>query len=249
MKWGTRYGSVYVNVLRRGVEENLNRKHRFICLTDDPRGIMEDVETFPISMEGIPEEQIRRGGWPKLKIFEAPLRNLSGPTLFLDLDVIITGPLDSFFEHLPEKELMIIRDWLPRFQALYRSRGWIGNSSVFRFKVGEQVQILERFLADPDAAFSEFRNEQRFLTKHAKDIGYWPDEWCRSFKRHCMKRKLSTMKRTSLIPSEARVIVFHGNPKPDDLAESANTGSGYREKVKEVDWVSEYWLRHSEKGR
>ena len=36
VKYGTKYGADYVNKLFRGVKNNLNLPHKFICFTDDP---------------------------------------------------------------------------------------------------------------------------------------------------------------------------------------------------------------------
>ena len=48
MKWGTKYGPEYVDRLYAMVRRNLSGDFRFICLTDDSRGIRSEVECFPI---------------------------------------------------------------------------------------------------------------------------------------------------------------------------------------------------------
>lgn len=98
MKWGTKYGPEYVNRLYAMVRRHLLSGFRFTCLTDDPRGIRSEVECQPIPAldlpEGIPER-----GWNKLAAFSADLYGLRGTALFLDLDVVIVGGLDPFFDH------------------------------------------------------------------------------------------------------------------------------------------------------
>ena len=44
LKWGKRYGAEYVNRLYRGVKANLSGPFRFVCVTDDPTGLVEGVE-------------------------------------------------------------------------------------------------------------------------------------------------------------------------------------------------------------
>ena len=39
IKWGTKYGSDYVNRLYRMVGRHLRRPFRFVCLTDEPERI------------------------------------------------------------------------------------------------------------------------------------------------------------------------------------------------------------------
>lgn len=248
MKWGRAYPAAYVNLLCRAVAARLRRPHRFVCLTDDPSGIEPPAETFPIPLGGLPDERVRNGGWLKLAVFRAGLHDLEGPVLFLDLDVLVTGALDPFFEHDPDRRLLIIRDWLPRGQRLYRRRGRIGNSSVFRFVAGGQAQILERFEADPAAAFASFRNEQRFLSAHAEDLAWWPEAWCRSYKRHCrMPFPLSAFLRPR-IPAGARVVAFHGWPKPHDLAGPDTPAPLPDRPARPVSWVADYWRRHGGAG-
>ena len=234
MKWGDAYSSEYVNVLKRAVARQLDRAHRFICFTDNPSEIGPGIEIRRLPYTGLAEPRRRHGGWLKLSIFRDGLFEDSGPVLFLDLDVAIVGSLDPFFETEPRGMLQIIRDWRPWPQSVYRRPGTVGNSSVFRFDANRQPQIFERFAADPEAAFAAFRNEQRFLSHHAHGLGYWPEEWCRSFKRHCMGSPLVRRFRRPEIPLGARVVVFHGSPKPVDLL--AEPGR--------VEWVAEYWRKH-----
>ena len=56
MKWGKAYGPEYVNRLRKGVNRHLSYSHRFICFTDDPTGIEEGIEIFPLPSLGLPPQ-------------------------------------------------------------------------------------------------------------------------------------------------------------------------------------------------
>ena len=47
LKWGNKYGPEYVNRLHNMVKRNLTIPHRFVCFTDDPKGLQEGIETFP----------------------------------------------------------------------------------------------------------------------------------------------------------------------------------------------------------
>ena len=40
-KWGTLYSAEYVNRVYRGVKAHLKRPFRFVCVTDDPTGLVE----------------------------------------------------------------------------------------------------------------------------------------------------------------------------------------------------------------
>src|SRR5574337_1112424 len=72
-------------------------------------------------------------GWPdilvKLAILQDGFGGLQGPTLFLDLDVAITGPIDCFFDYKPG-EFCIIHNWVHWRKAALGRRPAVGNSSV-----------------------------------------------------------------------------------------------------------------------
>ena len=98
MKWGTKYGPHYVNRLYAMVRRHLSGDFNFVCLTDDPTGVRPEVQCLPIpplAIELAPGQ--RDGAWKKLTTFEADLHGLKGTALFLDLDVVVVGPLDDFF--------------------------------------------------------------------------------------------------------------------------------------------------------
>ena len=135
MKWGTKYGPEYINRLYAMVRRHLTGDFRMVCLTDDSQGIRAEVECYPIPPlelpPGIPER-----GWNKLTTFTRDLHGLQGTALFLDVDVVITGPLDDFFTY--PGDFVIIHDY---------KRPWriTGNSSVYRFQIGAYPEILDKF--------------------------------------------------------------------------------------------------------
>jgi len=144
IKWGKKYGSDYVNTLYSMVSRNISLPYRFVCFTDDAEGIRDEVEVKPIPEIGFEDFDQRKPwtfahGWLKLTCFADPLYDLQGPTLFLDLDIVIVGSLDEFFE--PEGEFLVIKEW-DKSDAT-------GNTSVFRFNIGAHVDALEHLKADP----------------------------------------------------------------------------------------------------
>ena len=46
MKWGSLYGSDYVNKLYNMCEKNISDAFRFVCLTDDCSNLKKEIETF-----------------------------------------------------------------------------------------------------------------------------------------------------------------------------------------------------------
>ena len=150
MKWGTKYPAKYVNVLYAMVKRNLTRPFRFVCLTDDPNGLVSQINHYPLPELNTKLSGPERG-WNKLGVFSKKLYDLKGQVLCLDLDLIITGPLDDFFDYFGD--VVIIRDWL--------KHDGTGNSSVYRFEIGSHPDIVSEFedksllIVDDDNPFRE----------------------------------------------------------------------------------------------
>ena len=236
MKWGTKYGPEYVNRLHSMVQRHLTIPHRFVCLTDNKDGLNPGIETFPIPSLKLPAGAPERG-WTKLVSFSPDLSAPGGPELrgeilFLDIDIVIVGNMDAFFQQ--PGEFLIIRDW---------QKGDItGNSSVYRWTAGAHPDVLEYFRSNLEAVRKRHRNEQEFLTAHLSGqgkVGYWPETWCRSFKRHCIKPFSFLIARETEIPEGTRVLVFHGKPDPHE-AIAGTSGKWYR-RFKPATWVSAHW--------
>ena len=235
MKWGTKYSPDYVNRLYAMVRRNLLGDFRFVCLTDDAAGIRSEVECLPIPPLALPPGLPERG-WTKLAIFSPDLHRiygLSGTALFLDVDVVITGPLDEFFTH--PGGFLIIHDY---------KRPWriTGNSSVYRFVLNEHADVLAYFRTHFAEVRAAFRNEQAYLSDFMHRRGllrYWPAAWCPSFKYQSIPPWPTNYWRAPVLPADARVVVFHGecNP-PDALAGRRNRRFRF---IKPARWVAEYW--------
>lgn len=247
MKWGKAYGPEYVNRLRNGVARNLSYQHRFICFTDDATGIDQGIEVFPLPSLGLPpQHQDLR--WRKLALLGKDVFGLTGTALFLDLDLVIVDHLEPFFDH-PEK-FVIIRD-----MDLFRSKplrklspnkdrflNSVGNSSVFKMEMGAHSDILDEFVRDPVAAQSAFKISQQFMSHELDKRGllhYWPKEWCVSFKNHCIPRYWRSYFHDPFIPAGAKIVVFAGNLKMQDVV--AGGGSKWYRRIGNIDWLEKLW--------
>jgi hypothetical protein len=232
MKWGTKYGPEYVNRLYAMVARHLRGPFRFVCLTDRRDGVRGEVECLPIPdlalPEGIPER-----GWKKLTTFEADLHGLRGTALFLDVDVVIVDDITPFFEH--PGEFLIIHDW---------KRPWrvTGNSSVYRWRLGAHADVLATFRAEQASIRARLRNEQAFLSEvlHGQGkLSYWPAEWCRSYKYHCIPPWPTNYWRTPVLPAGTRIVVFHGEVNPPDALAGRRNRVGRH--VQPAPWIAQHW--------
>ena len=113
-RWLDAFPASYVTVLRNAVAANLDREHRFICVTDNPDGLDSDVEGVAMPDLGIPLRYQQRGCWPKLSIFAPGVLPPSEPTLYLDLDLMVRGDLGCFFDRIEETGgFHALREWNP----------------------------------------------------------------------------------------------------------------------------------------
>lgn len=237
MKWGSLYGPDYVNRLRSMVRRHLRRPHRFMCFTEDPAGLDADVETAPLPPITLDPAHAATP-WNKIGLFNPTLADLTGPALFLDLDLVVIDSLDPFFDYEPGR-FCIIHNWTHPDRR-------VGNSSVYRFEVGADSYVLDRFNSKPHLHWiAQYRNSQTFLSNSVRDMAFWPDAWCRSFKKHCMPRWPLRWVKPARPPEGTRIVVFHGSPNPDD----ALAGRWPEEKVwkrpfKQIAparWIGEHW--------
>ena len=235
MKWGTLYGPDYVNRLYSMVARNLTLPFRFVCFTDDPQGIRAEVacrDLPPITLA--PEHKDRP--WRKIGLFNRELADLKGIGLFLDLDLVVVGSLDPLFLYEPGR-FCIIHNWTHPDRI-------VGNSSVYRFEIGADSYVMDRFNSESHLHWIEqYTNSQTFLSNSVKNMAYWPAEWCVSFKKHCLPKGPFGILNgilPSKVPQDARIVVFHGHPNPDDALAGRWPG-GIHKRLRPATWIADYW--------
>ena len=236
MKWGTAFPADYVNRLHRGVLRHAPAGTRFVCLTDDPSGLSPGIEARDIPALRLPATGLRRGPWRKLALWSRDL-GLGGDVLFLDLDVVITGPLAGFFSFEPGK-LCLIRNWTQK-------NAGIGNSSVMRFPAGSAPHLVDAFEADAVALSFKHTNEQTFLSRESRlPMAFWPQGWCASFKHELMPRFPRNLWLEAPKPAAASIVVFTGHPRPHEAAKGQWPAPWYKKhykSLKPVRWIAEAW--------
>lgn len=249
MKWGTLFGPEYVNRLYAGVKRHMSIPFRFVCLADNAAGLVSGVETRQLP-EVKSNEDLR---WRKLGVFKKDLYGLAGPALFLDLDTVVVGDLAPMFalpgtfyicreRALFPKRLRNLRRRLFSPER-YRIGNLEGNSSVFRFELGEFDFVLDAYLKSPEAAARDYRREQDFLTQIVQKAGrlqYWPDELCVSFLDGCLPPAIQSQFRDPDVPPGARVVVFLSHCNMQMVLDGAVKLPFYR-RMGQVEWLRRAW--------
>lgn len=162
----------------------------FECLTDLPK------------IEGITTRKLRRGWpgwWAKMELFDPELK---GDLLFMDLDTVIQGSLEDFE---PLSKLTLLRDFYRDGKKLKEGLG----SGLMFLPEKDRHQIWDEFMVNPRLTIRmNARGDQHFLetfwlNKAARFQDVLPGQVV-SWKVHCQNG----------VPADARVICFHGQPRP-----------------------------------
>ncbi|MCP5432295.1 MAG: hypothetical protein H6923_03390 [Alphaproteobacteria bacterium] len=233
-KWGRgAFGPEYVNRLASMVRRHLSLPHRFVCFTDDEAGIDPTIETQPLPEWRVPPPSRSLAPWRKLSALLPDLGGLSGKTLYLDLDVVITDNIDPLFAFSPK--LATSENWTQRGQG-------IGNTSVYAYEIGQFAHVVEAYEREFERLGIDYVNSQTFMCRKIgrENIEWWPDDWVVSFKHTCMPKGLMQWIETPRLPKNTRIVVFHGNPKPEHAIEGVWPRKWYKH-VRPTPWVAEHW--------
>lgn len=208
INWGRKYGPAYVNRLYAGVARNITPPFSFTCFCDSPEGMRPEVRTEPLPDLDVEMPRGTQGIWPKARLWSETLGDLEGPVLFLDLDMVIVGNMDGFFEEGAPDDVILARNETTPFEKL-------GQTSIFRFPVGKLLPLQEKFRADPQGIADRYRFEQRFVTRNAPGgISFWKAGWVRHFRRDCARPFPLNYWQAPRCPAGAKVVIFPGGTLP-----------------------------------
>jgi hypothetical protein len=240
-----------------------------VCFTDDATGINAPVRCLPIPPFPNVPEPLNSKPWKKLAIWQKNVgASVGAPDLdgriavFLDIDVVITGSLAPLFDGFDDKSFIVWRN--PT-----KPTSGIGNTSIFRLKLGSHPQIYQRFIKAPTTLYTtEFRIEQEYICAHLGDgsvaakVGrtpavaadpfysglhqqaFFPEGLILSFKQHLLPRWPMRLWQAPSLPKSACVVVFHGKPDPDEAAIGHWPAPWYKrwyKTVRPTPWITQNW--------
>lgn len=237
MKWGTAYGADYANTLHNMVRRHTARPLRFVCFTDDTNGLDRGIETMALPPIDLPPSHINKA-WRKIALTRPCLGGLAGNVLFLDLDVVVTGSIDGFFDFAPEATYCVIENWT-------QPGSGIGNTSVFRLTVGAHAEVYDTLMADPAGTVAKHPNSQTFQSRTISAKTFWPAPWCVSFKHSLLPAFPLNYIKVAPLPDDARVICFTGFPNPDHARDGIWPERTWykrvRKHVRPTPWIGQHW--------
>lgn len=192
VKNGTKYTDDDVYILQDMVARNLRASHRFHCLADRDIGGVNCT---------IPEENWP-GWWSKLLLF----RYAAGFNLYLDLDSVVVGPLDD----LISKTLSMPANWAQSGHGGCQSSVMAWGQPYPLIPESFHVERLAAPRAGNCGDYNGLWGDQEFITSLYGDPGsdrIHAMQGVISYKYHCQQG----------LPSDAKVVCFHGEPKPNQV--------------------------------
>lgn len=195
VKLGKKYGPEYPNILFDMVRRNLKNglEGKFWCVTDDPSGLDPEIAILT------PPDGLT-GWWGKLWLFSPGLFPEGERILYFDLDVIITGGLDELASYSGDFAIL---------EEFNGHPGW--QSSLMAWRSGYGHEVWEKWLEQdrPEVCGGDQEWIEIILGKADLLQSLYPGAFL-SYKIQC---------RIGEPPRGAKVIIFHGEPKPDNCAE------------------------------
>ena len=165
IKVGDKYDPVYVNRLASMVVRYSTDCPRFICLTDDERGL---------KCEWAPIETDLSGWWAKLVLFK-PHSILDQRFIYIDLDTVIVDSIDFLYRY--RGPFCILHDfWGPSY-----------NSSVISMVPGFAPWVWRDFYP---AITKSMHGDQDWITKQVHAADLWQNVAPRcigSYKADCLQ--------------------------------------------------------------
>lgn len=211
--WCHPYGVHYVNRLYRGVQRHLTLPHRFVCFTDhipggDGPGLAAGIEVLPMD---VPDW---RWNLRKMIVYK-PQNGLSGRVLLFDLDVVIVGSIDDIAQYAGE---------FATCEAAYRPGG-VGGS-IIGFAAGFGKRLLWDPLVINHAAIANatMGSERKYYTQRLCNGRCKMDFWQDMYPGQVLSYKVDCK---NGIPEGARVVRFHGKPRPHEARDR---------------WLTQHWI-------
>lgn len=247
IKWGSAYSENDVNVLYNMVSRNLhNYMLKFYCFTDNSNGLNKSIIAKPLPVMNMKKEDCRYAYQKEAGLCDDDLGGLKGQrVLFFDLDVIITGELDCFFDYANNDDFVIINDWNTKGNH-------IGQASCYSWQVGTLGYVKKYFEENHKQVIAKFGTaSQEYLSfkviEQRGALKFWPEEWCRSFKVHALPAWFLRPFVEPRLPKGAKILAFHGHPKIDEAIDGVWSKHGVPffkrlyKTIRPAPWIKNYW--------
>jgi hypothetical protein len=208
LKSGGIYKPADVGILYRGIVRAGGADFdRFICLTDMEEGVkalgLGEIETIKLAHNW-------PGWWSKMELFRDVFEE-GDRIIYFDLDTLCLGNLADIAAVKPR--WVMLGDFYRRPPKYSR----IGLASgMMSWIAGDQIDIYKSFARNPQQVMDICgrAGDQEWIARQNPKADLWenivPGQVV-SYKVHCRE--------SGIMPTGARVVCFHGSPKPFEAPE------------------------------
>jgi hypothetical protein len=218
--WGEKYTPTYVERLHAGLRKHLKQPFRFLCITESDRiaHLSNGIERH-----GIQDTSLTaiKGCFARLRMFDPAWQSqhdITDRLVCLDLDVVLTGPLDPLFDR-PEALVVL--------QGANAANPCPYNCSVMMLRKNAHPELWTDFKLDQlkHIPCHEFPDDQGWLWYRAPKLAGW-QVGARSGIYAFQKPGWPPGK--DGLPSDARLVSFIGWRDPNTFTK--------------LPWVRQHWL-------
>jgi len=212
----SKYNAKNVNIFAKMLKRNSTIDYKLFCVTDDPTNIDADITIIPIW--SVPHKEISNKLKPncyrRLKMYSAEAKEIFkvDRLVSFDIDCVITRNVDHL---LARKE---------DFVGWRNVTGVPFQGSLTSHRLGTRTFIWDDYILDPikaredagyyvgsDQAWVSHRMTKEELLHNKKEATFTPkDDGVYSYKKSIRPNR-------NLLPKNACIVFFHGDPKPDAL--------------------------------
>lgn len=218
---GDGYSWTYVDKLYSMLSRHISSGIRFHVYTEEQRSVPAHMIKHVLTdWPGIKGN--KRSWWYKMQLFNT--EHFSGQLLYMDLDTVIVNNLD-WITQLSKAHFWAIRDfkklWRPQFQGI--------NSSVMYWHTEKFAGIWQDFAQqDIRKVCGKYHGDQDYLSAVLNPVQrrFFPENSALSWRWQAWDGGMDPRNRKHLNPGagtrfdpETSLLIFHGQPKPDQVTD------------------------------
>ena len=201
------FEAVHVNTLRRMVARHYPSPHRFLCVTDDSRGLDAGIEVVPLWDDHASVPSPHGGHNPscyrRLRAFSPEIEAVFGPRFVsVDLDTVIVADVRPLWDR-PEDFVI----W-----GETDKRSWY-NGSMWMMTAGARKQVWEKFHPNTSPMTAKlagkFGSDQGWISYC---LGPGEATWTRA--DGVYSYRVHVAPKGHALPTNARMVMFHGKVDP-----------------------------------
>ncbi len=204
-------GATHVNTMFHMVKRHLHIPHRFICITDDTKGLNRRIEAIPLW-----EDLKELGGcYRRLKLFSKEMKSLIGERIIqCDIDTVIVDDITPLIDI--DADLILYQ----HDQHICNGAFWVNNAGTHSYLWEEFHPIKSPFLSKDevgtDQGWMKYRLKEQIKSREILTVGA---------KDGLLDYRLNVkIENNGKLPKHARMISFAGgrDPSDTDIQEKSN---------------------------